>query len=217
MNIILMGLPGAGKGTQAEQIKANYPLPHISTGDMFRAAIKNETPLGLEAKSYMDKGELVPDSVTIGLVEERLNQEDAKEGFLLDGFPRTVEQAVALDEILAKTNRRIEKVINIDVDKDILLPRLTGRRICKSCGSTYHLVFNPTKVDGICDNCQGELYQRSDDNEETVANRLEVNLKQTQPLLDFYSKKEDVVENINGDQDIKVVFSDIKKVLDTLK
>ncbi|MBF0713143.1 adenylate kinase [Gemella sp. GH3] len=217
MNIILMGLPGAGKGTQAEQIKANYPVPHISTGDMFRAAIKNETPLGLEAKSYMDKGELVPDSVTIGLVEERLNQEDAKGGFLLDGFPRTVEQAVALDKILAKTNRKIEKVINIDVETSILLPRLTGRRICKSCGTTYHLVFNPTKVEGVCDNCQGELYQRSDDNEETVANRLEVNIKQTAPLLDFYNRKENVVENINGDQDIKVVFSEIKKVLDTLK
>lgn len=217
MNILLMGLPGAGKGTQAEKIKENYPLPHISTGDMFRAAIKNQTPLGVEAKSYMDKGQLVPDSVTIGLVEERLNQEDAKEGFLLDGFPRTVEQAVALDEILAKSGRKIEKVLNIEVEPSILLPRLTGRRICRSCGNTYHLIFNPTKVEGICDNCQGELYQRSDDNEETVENRLEVNIKQTKPLLDFYSKKEDVVEYIDGDRDIQVVFSDIKKILDTLK
>ncbi|MDO4813770.1 MAG: adenylate kinase [Gemella sp.] len=217
MNILLMGLPGAGKGTQAEQIKANYPLPHISTGDMFRAAIKNETPLGLEAKSYIDKGQLVPDSVTIGLVEERLNQEDAKEGFLLDGFPRTVEQAVALDEILAKSNRKIEKVLNIDVDPSILLPRLTGRRICKSCGNTYHLIFNPTKVEGVCDNCQGELYQRSDDNEETVGNRLEVNIKQTKPLLDFYSKKDGVVENVDGDRDIQEVFGDIRSILDTLK
>ena len=194
MNIILMGLPGAGKGTQAEQIKANYPIPHISTGDMFRAAIKNETPLGKEAKSYIDKGQLVPDSVTIGLVEERLNQEDAKEGFLLDGFPRTVEQAEALDQILAKTNR-----------------------ICKQCGNTYHLIFNPTKVEGVCDNDGGELYQRSDDNEETVANRLEVNIKQTKPLLDFYSQKEGVVENVNGDQDIKVVFQDVQNILDKLK
>ena len=145
MNIILMGLPGAGKGTQAEQIKENYPIPHISTGDMFRAAIKNETPLGKEAKSYIDKGQLVPDSVTIGLVEERLNQEDAKEGFLLDGFPRTVEQAEALDQILAKTNRKIDKVFNIDVYTYILLHRLTGRRICKQFGTTYHLIFNPTK------------------------------------------------------------------------
>lgn len=217
MNIILMGLPGAGKGTQAEQIKANYPIPHISTGDMFRAAIKNETPLGKEAKSYIDKGQLVPDSVTIGLVEERLSQEDAKNGFLLDGFPRTVEQAVALDEILAKSGRKIEKVLNIDVDPKILLPRLTGRRICKSCGNTYHLVFNPTKVEGVCDNCQGELYQRSDDNEETVGNRLEVNIKQAQPLLDFYGQKEGVLENINGEQDIKVVFSDVRKILDALK
>ena len=207
MNIILMGLPGAGKGTQAEQIKENYPIPHISTGDMFRAAIKNETPLGKEAKSYIDKGQLVPDSVTIGLVEERLN----------DGFPRTVEQAEALDQILAKTNRKIDKVLNIDVDPDILLPRLTGRRICKQCGTTYHLIFNPPKVEGVCDKDGGELYQRSDDNEETVANRLEVNIKQTKPLLDFYSQKEGVVENINGDQDIKVVFQDVKKVLDKLK
>jgi len=199
MNIILMGLPGAGKGTQAEQIKENYPIPHISTGDMFRAAIKNETPLGKEAKSYIDKGQLVPDSVTIGLVEERLNQEDAKEGFLLDGFPRTVE------------------VLNIDVDPSILLPRLTGRRICKQCGTTYHLIFNPTKVEGVCDKDGGELFQRSDDNEETVANRLEVNIKQTKPLLDFYSQKEGVVENINGDQDIKVVFQDVKQILDKLK
>ena len=200
MNIILMGLPGAGKGTQAEQIKANYPIPHISTGDMFRAAIKNETPLGKE-----------------GLVEERLNQEDAKEGFLLDGFPRTVEQAEALDQILAKTNRKIDKVLNIDVDPAILLPRLTGRRICKQCGNTYHLLFNPTKVEGVCDNDGGELYQRSDDNEETVANRLEVNIKQTKPLLDFYSQKEGVVENVNGDQDIKVVFQDVQNILDKLK
>ena len=217
MNIILMGLPGAGKGTQAEQIKENYPIPHISTGDMFRAAIKNETPLGKEAKSYIDKGQLVPDSVTIGLVEERLNQEDAKEGFLLDGFPRTVEQAEALDQILAKTNRKIDKVLNIDVDPDILLPRLTGRRICKQCGTTYHLIFNPPKVEGVCDKDGGELYQRSDDNEETVANRLEVNIKQTKPLLDFYNQKEGVVENVNGDQDIKVVFQDVQNILDKLK
>lgn len=217
MNILLMGLPGAGKGTQAEQIVANYPLPHISTGDMFRAAIKNQTPLGVEAKKYIDNGQLVPDSVTIGLVEERLSEEDAKNGFLLDGFPRTVEQAVALDEILAKSNRKIEKVLNIEVDPKVLLPRLTGRRICKSCGNTYHLIFNPTKVEGVCDNCQGELYQRSDDNEETVGNRLEVNIKQTKPLLDFYNKKDNVVANIDGDRKITEVFSDIKIILDSLK
>lgn len=217
MNIILMGLPGAGKGTQAEQIKETYPIPHISTGDMFRAAIKNETPLGKEAKSYIDKGQLVPDSVTIGLVEERLNQEDVKEGFLLDGFPRTVEQAEALEKILAKTNRRVEKVLNIDVAPEILLPRLTGRRICKQCGATYHMVFNPPKVEGVCDKDGGELYQRSDDNEETVKNRLDVNISQTKPLLDFYSSKDGVVENINGDQDIKVVFSEIQTILDKLK
>lgn len=217
MDILLMGLPGAGKGTQAEKIKANYPVPHISTGDMFRAAIKNQTPLGIEAKKYIDNGQLVPDSVTIGLVEERLNEEDAKNGFLLDGFPRTVEQAVALDEILAKSNRKIQKVLNIEVDPKVLLPRLTGRRICKQCGNTYHLIFNPTKVEGVCDNCQGELYQRSDDNEETVGNRLEVNIKQTKPLLDFYNKKEGVVANIDGDRAIDDVFEDVKTILDTLK
>lgn len=216
MNILIMGLPGAGKGTQAEQIKKEYNLPHISTGDMFRAAIKAKTPLGIKAKSYIDKGQLVPDTVTIGLVEERLNQEDAKKGFLLDGFPRTVEQAKALDEILAKTNRKIEKVLNIDVKPEILLPRLTGRRICKGCGNTYHLIFNKPKTEGKCNNCQSELYQRSDDNEKTVANRLEVNIKQTKPLLDFYYKK-NIVADVDGDRDIKEVFSDIKKILDTLK
>ena len=212
MNIILMGLPGAGKGTQAEQIKENYPIPHISTGDMFRAAIKNETPLGKEAKSYIDKGQLVPDSVTIGLVEERLNQEDAKEGFLLDGFPRTVEQAEALDQILAKTNRKIDKVLNIDVNPDILLPRLTGRRICKQCGTTYHLIFNPPKVEGVCDKDGGELYQRSDDNEETVSHRIEVYLSETKPLVDYYTKQ-NVIANIEGNQDIDKVFEDIKAAL----
>ena len=168
MNLVLMGLPGAGKGTQAEKIVEKYNIPHISTGDMFRAAIKDGTELGLQAKSFMDKGELVPDEVTIGIVKERLAKDDCKQGFLLDGFPRTVAQAEALDSMLADLERPIDYVINVDVDKEILMERLTGRRICKECGATYHLVFNPPTKEGVCDRCGGELYQRADDNAETV-------------------------------------------------
>jgi adenylate kinase len=216
MNLVLMGLPGAGKGTQAEKIVEKYGIPHISTGDMFRAAIKEGTELGLQAKSYMDRGDLVPDEVTIGIVRERLSKEDCQKGFLLDGFPRTVAQAEALETILAELNRSIHYVINIDVDKDILMERLTGRRICKECGATYHLVFNPPSQPGVCDKCGGELYQRADDNEETVANRLEVNLKQTKPLLDFYQAK-GYLRNINGQQEIDKVFEDISELLGGLQ
>jgi adenylate kinase len=182
---------------------------------MFRAAIKEGTDLGLQAKSFMDKGNLVPDEVTIGIVRERLTKEDCNQGFLLDGFPRTVAQADALETILSDLNKQINFVINIDVDKDILMERLTGRRICKSCGSTYHLVFNPPTNEGVCDRCGGELYQRADDNEETVQNRLEVNLKQTKPLLDFYETK-GYLRNINGQQDIRNVFADLDKLLGSL-
>lgn len=216
MNLVLMGLPGAGKGTQAERIVEKYDIPHISTGDMFRAAIKDGTELGLQAKSFMDKGELVPDEVTIGIVRERLSKDDCKKGFLLDGFPRTVAQAEALENILADLDRRINYVINIQVDKDILMERLTGRRICKNCGATYHLVFNPPAEEGKCDRCGGELYQRADDNEETVQNRLDVNLKQTQPLLDFYEDK-GYVRNIDGQQDINKVFVDVDELLGGLR
>jgi adenylate kinase len=207
-----MGLPGAGKGTQAEKIVEKYGIPHISTGDMFRAAIKEGTELGLEAKSFMDKGELVPDEVTIGIVRERLSKEDCHKGFLLDGFPRTVAQADALENMLSDLGKKIDYVINIDVDKGILMERLTGRRICKNCGATYHLVFNPPSEMGVCDRCGGELYQRADDNEETVQNRLDVNIKQTQPLLSFYEEK-GYLRNINGQQDIKQVFADIDELL----
>ena len=210
-----MGLPGAGKGTQAEQIVEKYKIPHISTGDMFRSAIKEGTDLGLQAKSFMDKGELVPDEVTIGIVHERLSKADCEKGFLLDGFPRTVPQAEALETILSDLNREIDFVINIDVKKELLMERLTGRRICKSCGSTYHLVFNPPATEGVCDRCNGELYQRADDNEETVQNRLEVNLKQTKPLLDFYEIK-GYLQNINGQQDIRKVFADLDELLGSL-
>ncbi|CAG9622200.1 adenylate kinase [Sutcliffiella rhizosphaerae] len=212
MNLVLMGLPGAGKGTQAERIVEKYNIPHISTGDMFRAAMKEETELGLKAKSFMDQGQLVPDEVTIGIVRERLQKEDCNEGFLLDGFPRTVPQAEALEQLLGELGRSIDFVINVNVDQSILMERLTGRRICKDCGSTYHLVFNPPAKDGVCDKCGGELYQRADDNEETVGNRLEVNVKQSKPLLDFYESK-GYLRNIDGQQAIDKVFADIKELL----
>jgi adenylate kinase len=212
MNLVLMGLPGAGKGTQAERIVDDYGIPHISTGDMFRAAMKEETQLGLEAKSFIDKGELVPDEVTIGIVRERLGKNDCEQGFLLDGFPRTVAQAEALEEILKDLGRTIDYVINIKVDKDALMERLTGRRICKNCGATYHLVFNPPAKENVCDKCGGELYQRADDNAETVSTRLEVNLKQTEPLLNFYSAK-GYLANIDGAKHINDVYADIKDLL----
>lgn len=215
MNIILMGLPGAGKGTQASEIVKKYPIPHISTGDMFRKAIKDETDLGKEAKSYMDRGELVPDEVTIGIVRERLAEEDAKKGFLLDGFPRTVEQADALNEILSELDRKVDAVINIEVAEEELMNRLTGRRICEVCGTTYHLVFNPPKVDGVCDLDGGKLYQREDDNPETVANRLSVNVKQTKPLLDFY-ENQGVLKNIDGSRQIDNVTEDVIQILESL-
>ena len=207
-----MGLPGAGKGTQAEKIVEKYGIPHISTGDMFRAAIKDGTELGLKAKSFMDNGDLVPDEVTIGIVRERLSKEDCIKGFLLDGFPRTVAQAEALENILFDLGKKMDYVININVDKGILMERLTGRRICKECGATYHLVFNPPNEEGVCDRCGGELYQRADDNEETVQNRLDVNIKQTQPLLAYYEGK-GYLKNIDGQQDIHIVFDDIDALL----
>ncbi|MEW4195328.1 adenylate kinase [Bacillus altitudinis] len=212
MNLVLMGLPGAGKGTQAERIVDDYGIPHISTGDMFRAAMKEETQLGLEAKSFIDKGELVPDEVTIGIVRERLGKNDCEQGFLLDGFPRTVAQAEALEDILKDLGRTIDYVINIKVDKDALMERLTGRRICKDCGATYHLVFNPPAKENVCDKCGGELYQRADDNAETVSTRLEVNLKQTEPLLNYYSEK-GYLANIDGAKHINDVYADIKDLL----
>ncbi|WP_416730181.1 adenylate kinase [Fictibacillus sp. JL2B1089] len=212
MYLVLMGLPGAGKGTQAERIVEKYGIPHISTGDMFRAAIKEETPLGLEAKSYMDAGNLVPDEVTIGIVRDRLSKKDCEKGFLLDGFPRTVAQAEALEEITKELGRTIDYVLNISVDSDQLMQRLTGRRICQTCGSTYHVIFNPPKVEGVCDKDGGTLIQRQDDNEETVRNRLNVNMKQAKPLLDFYGEK-GYLKNINGDQDIDKVFQDIDQLI----
>lgn len=207
-----MGLPGAGKGTQAEQIVEKYNIPHISTGDMFRAAMKNNTELGRKAKSFMDNGDLVPDEVTNGIVRERLSEDDAKDGFLLDGFPRTVEQAQELENILSDLGTELDAVINIDVEKDVLMKRLTGRWICRTCGKTYHEIYNPPKVPEKCDLDGGELYQRDDDKKETVEKRLNVNMKQTKPLLDFYSEK-GKLHNINGEQEIKDVFVDVEKIL----
>ncbi|MBM5859411.1 adenylate kinase [Staphylococcus epidermidis] len=215
MNIILMGLPGAGKGTQASEIVKKFPIPHISTGDMFRKTIKDETDLGKEAKSYMDRGELVPDEVTVGIVKERISEDDAKKGFLLDGFPRTIDQAESLSQIMSELDREIDAVINIEVPEEELMNRLTGRRICEKCGTTYHLVFNPPKVDGICDIDGGKLYQREDDNPETVSNRLSVNVKQSKPILEYYNNK-GVLKNIDGSKDIDEVTNDVIDILDHL-
>jgi len=208
-----MGLPGAGKGTQAEKINEKYDIPHISTGDMFRLAIKEGTPLGKEAQTYMDEGALVPDEVTSGIVKERLAMDDCKDGYLLDGFPRTIPQAEALEEITTELNRELDYVIHVDVPEDKLLERLTGRRVCPSCGSSYHVIYNPPKVDGVCDKDGATLEQRDDDTEETVQKRLDVNIEQAKPLLDFYKDK-GILITVNGDQSIDQVFADIEAKLD---
>ena len=212
VNLILMGLPGAGKGTQAEKIVDKYNIPHISTGDMFRLAIKEGTELGNKAKAFMDKGELVPDEVTIGIVRERLSKDDCKKGFLLDGFPRTIAQAEALQNLLTDMGRTLDYVLHVDVPKEALVERLTGRRICPTCGATYHVEYNPPKQDGICDKDGTELIQRDDDKPETVNKRLEVNIEQTQPMLNFYQDK-GYLATINGSQDIDKVFEDIDSKL----
>ncbi|WP_368506027.1 adenylate kinase [Alkalihalophilus sp. As8PL] len=212
MNLILMGLPGAGKGTQAERIVEKYDIPHISTGDMFRAAIKGETELGLKAKSFMDAGELVPDEVTIGIVRERLSQGDCEKGFLLDGFPRTVAQAEALEDMLSSMERSLDYVLNIEVPEQLLMDRLTGRRVSPTSGKTYHMIYNPPKVEGVCDVDGKELIQRDDDKPETVKKRLEVNQQQAQPLIDFYTEK-GYLRTVNGDQDITKVFEDLDELL----
>lgn len=208
MRLVILGPPGAGKGTQADFIVKKYNIVHISTGDIFRENIKNHTKLGEKAKSYMDRGLLVPDELVIDLVEDRLRKDDCKEGFLLDGFPRTVSQAVSLDAILDKEEKSLTKVINIDVKPEILIDRAVGRRVCKSCGSTFHVKYNPPKVEGVCDNCNSKLIQRDDDTENTVKTRIKVYFEQTAPLIDYY-KAQDLLLNINGENDIKKVFDDI--------
>ena len=216
MNIVLMGPPGAGKGTQAEFIKKEYPIPHISTGDMFRDAVNRETELGKEAKKYMDAGKLVPDTVTIGIVEQRLAEDDCKTGFLLDGFPRTTVQAAALDKVLNNTSRKIDVAINITVPNEILIKRLSGRVSCKECKVVYNLQSNPSNTEGICDKCGGELIQRSDDQGETVAERLKVYQEQTNPLVAYYSRQ-NVLQEIDGNRESNLVFADIKNRLENLK
>ncbi|QXM07331.1 adenylate kinase [Crassaminicella indica] len=212
MRLVLLGPPGAGKGTQASGIVEKFNIPHISTGDIFRKNIKEGTELGKKAKAYIDQGLLVPDELVIAIVEDRLQQEDCKNGFLLDGFPRTVKQAEELDKVLSKMDTSLDKVINVDVDKSILVERAVGRRICKSCGATFHVKFNPPKVDGVCDKCGNELYQRADDTEETVSKRIEVYLNETKPLIDYYEDKK-ILATIDGQQEISKVFDDIVAAL----
>lgn len=212
MKIIMLGAPGAGKGTQAKMIADKYSIPHISTGDIFRANIKNGTELGKKAKEYMDQGKLVPDELTVDLVIDRVGQEDCKNGYVLDGFPRTIPQAECLTETLAKMGTEIDYAINVEVPDENIVNRMSGRRACVSCGATYHIVHIPTKVEGICDRCGSELILRDDDKPETVTNRLAVYHEQTQPLIDYYKGKDKLVE-VDGTQDMKDVFTDITKIL----
>ena len=212
MNIILLGPPGAGKGTQAKMLVEKYGIPQISTGDILRANLKAQTELGLEAKKYMDAGKLVPDEVVIGIINNRIKEDDCQKGYMLDGFPRTVAQAEALDKILAENKSGIDHVISIDVPDKELLGRLTGRRTCRQCGQGYHVMFDPPKKDGVCDKCGGELYQRDDDNEATVGNRLTVYADQTQPLIDYYKNK-GLLRPIDGLGQISEIFGRVTAVL----
>jgi adenylate kinase len=216
LRLIIFGPPGAGKGTQAERIVKKTGIPHISTGDMFREAAAKQTELGRKVKEYMDKGELVPDDIVVKVVEERLKQPDCEKGFLLDGFPRTLIQAKALDEILERLKTRIDAVINLEVSEEEIIKRLSNRRVCKVCGAVYHLIFNPPKTPGKCDKCGGELYQRDDDKEEAIRNRLKVYQTQTQPLIEYYRKKE-VLKNVNGNKSINDVEKEIENILKKLK
>ena len=212
LNIVLLGPPGAGKGTQAELIVKKYGIPQISTGDIFRANIKNGTELGLKAKAFMDKGDLVPDELVVDLVKDRIGQEDCADGFMLDGFPRTVFQAEELDKIMEAAGLKIHSVLNIDVKPEKLVKRIAGRRVCKACGATYNVDYKPPVKDGVCDKCGGEVYQRADDTEETVQNRIKVYFSQTAPLIDYYEKS-GVIVNIDGDQAEDAVFAQITGAL----
>lgn len=213
MKIIMLGAPGAGKGTQAKMLADKYGIPHISTGDIFRANIKNETELGKKAKEYMDQGLLVPDELTCNLVVDRIQQEDCKKGYILDGFPRTIPQAEALDKALTELNDKIDYAINVEVPDENIVGRMSGRRACVGCGATYHVVYNPTKTEGVCDRCGKELILRDDDKPETVQKRLNVYHEQTQPLIDFYKNK-NVLKEVDGTVDMNDVFNAIVKVLE---
>ena len=212
MKIIMLGAPGAGKGTQAKMIADKYNIPHISTGDIFRANIKNGTELGKEAKKYMDQGQLVPDELTVKILLDRVSNEDCKNGYVLDGFPRTIPQAEVLEKALAELSDQIDYAINVDVPDENIINRMSGRRACLSCGATYHIVHIPPKQEGICDRCGKELILRDDDKPETVKNRLDVYHKQTQPLSDFYTQK-GVLKAVDGTVDMQDVFASIVKIL----
>ncbi len=216
MNLILLGPPGGGKGTQAKRIVEKYGIPQISTGDMFREAVAKGTELGKKAKEYMDRGELVPDEIVIGIVKERLAQPDCEKGFILDGFPRTLKQAEALDDILEEMNKKIDAVININVPDEEIIKRIVYRRTCKNCGAVYNLIYSPPKEDNKCDKCGGELYQRDDDKEETVRERLRVYKEQTQPLIDYYKKK-GVLYEVDGTKSIDEVWKEIENILEKIK
>jgi len=212
MRLVLLGAPGAGKGTQAKKLIEKYGIPQISTGDILRKAVTDGTPLGKEAKLVMDKGELVPDSVVIGLVKERLAQDDCKKGYILDGFPRTTPQAEALDKVLSGMNAPLDTALSVDVDMDILMKRLTGRRTCKKCQQMYNIYFSPSKKEGVCDKCGGELFQRADDKEETIKNRLDVYEKSTAPLMDYYAKK-NILKSVHGMGSVDDIFNKVCKIL----
>ena len=212
MKIIMLGAPGAGKGTQAKMISEKYGLPHVSTGDIFRANIKNGTALGMEAKQYMDKGQLVPDELTVKILLDRVAQDDCKNGYVLDGFPRTIPQAEVLEDALNKIGDKVDYAINVDVPDENIISRMSGRRACVNCGATYHIEYAPTKVEGICDKCGSELILRDDDKPETVQKRLSVYHEQTQPLIDYY-EKEGVLKNVDGTKEMNAVFDDICGIL----
>lgn len=212
MKIIMLGAPGAGKGTQAIMIAEKYGIPHVSTGDIFRANIKNNTPLGQEAKTYMDKGALVPDELTVKILLDRVAKDDCKNGYVLDGFPRTIVQADVLKEALTELNDSIDFAINVDVPDENIVKRMGGRRACVKCGATYHIEHVPAKTEGICDNCGEKLVLRDDDQPETVKKRLAVYHEQTQPLIDYYNK-EGVLKNVDGTKDMNDVFADIVSIL----
>lgn len=213
MKIVMLGAPGAGKGTQAKMISEKYGIPHISTGDILRANIKDNTELGKKAKEYMDKGLLVPDELVVDLVVDRLSQDDAKKGYILDGFPRTIPQAEALTDALAKIGEKLDYAINVDVPDENIVKRMSGRRACVGCGGTYHIVYNPTKVEGVCDACGGELILRDDDKPETVKQRLSVYHEQTQPLINYYTK-EGILKEVDGTVALDDVFAAIVKILE---